>query len=88
LYRSDFLQSIRNNHIGLIDESYEETETAPEKRLRLAKEYIRQLEEENDGEDDNGDDDTIGDYVAKKLHDEVLEKAKRLHKKVADQVLH
>lgn len=60
------------------DESDEERETAQEKRIRLAKTYLEQIEEEerDRAEFEEG-------AVAKRLHEEYLEEKGRLRKTVA-----
>ncbi|XP_046853552.1 U3 small nucleolar RNA-interacting protein 2-like isoform X2 [Xenia sp. Carnegie-2017] len=63
------------------DIDYSEDETAQEKRLRLAKEYLIQLEnEEKDNRQDISDSE---DVVGERLQREVLEKQGNLERKIA-----
>jgi len=64
--------------------SESEEETAQEKKLRLAKEYISQLEQQE--KENQGDKDFNRDAVSHRLKEDVLEDAGRLQKFIADQI--
>ncbi|DAZ99455.1 TPA: hypothetical protein N0F65_004088 [Lagenidium giganteum] len=55
-------------------------ETADEKRLRLAKEYLGKIAEQEEGDDDDG-----VDRVGARLHQDALEASGKLFKTIADQ---
>ncbi|XP_038054449.1 U3 small nucleolar RNA-interacting protein 2-like isoform X2 [Patiria miniata] len=59
----------------------EEEETAQEKRLRLTKQYLAQLEEEEKDNEETKDIDR--DAISHRLREEVLEQSGKLQKKVA-----
>jgi ribosomal RNA-processing protein 9 len=61
-----------------------EDETAQEKKLRLAKVYLEEIEKEERNRRENDEVDT--DVMASRLKDDVLEAEGRLRKEVADQV--
>lgn len=63
--------------------SDEDQETAQEKRLRLAKEYLSQLESE---EREKDDDDELNNALTERLKKDALERTGRLHKNVADKI--
>ncbi|XP_050716461.1 U3 small nucleolar RNA-interacting protein 2-like [Eriocheir sinensis] len=69
----------------LIDEEEElEDETAQEKKVRLARQYLKELQEQKDqDEEDKLDDESI----SARLREDVLEASGRLRKKVADSYL-
>lgn len=67
------------------ERSQSDDETAVEKRLRLAKDYIAQLEgEENDKQQDT---DVHNDAIAHRLQQDALEDAGRLEKFIADHLV-
>lgn len=69
------------------DDSDNELETPQEKKIRLAKKYLSELEdkfEEEKSEDEKDDEGHRSDRIAAHLKDSVLEKAGQLHRKVAD----
>ncbi|RKP22601.1 WD40-repeat-containing domain protein, partial [Syncephalis pseudoplumigaleata] len=69
------------------DEELEQRETAAEKRLRLAKQYIERLRTETvagDGEVDAADLDR--DIIADRLREDALETIGKLYRKVVDQL--
>lgn len=70
---------------GEVSSSEEDIETPQEKRLRLAKEYLGQLQEQEDEEKDHAD--FVNDPISDRLQQDVLEQAGRLHKKVAQEVV-
>lgn len=59
----------------------EDEETAQEKKVRLARQYIQELREQNENEDDEGLDDSA---IASRLREDVLESSGRLRRTVAD----
>lgn len=70
---------------NLPSEDEEDDETAQEKRLRLAKKYLEEIERE---EAERADSKEVGhDVIAHRLKEDVLEQAGRLQKKVADELL-
>ncbi|CAL1535158.1 unnamed protein product [Lymnaea stagnalis] len=62
--------------------SEEEEETAQQKRLRLAKQYLSKLEEEE--AEKKADEETLKDAVASRLQHDISEQAGKLTKQVAD----
>jgi len=73
---------LKGKHLDEPVEEEDEEETAQEKKVRLAKQYLKELQEQKAGEDDSGvdEDESIGQH----LREEVLEAAGKLHKKHAD----
>lgn len=67
------------------DESQSDEETAVEKRLRLAKDYINQLEDEHNEKEVDRDFDK--DAIAHRLEEDALEDAGRLEKFIANSIL-
>lgn len=65
-----------------VSSSEDEGETAQEKRLRLAKKYLSQLEVDEADHEDEGVPD--GDLIGDRLRRDVLEQAGKLQKSVAD----
>ncbi|XP_072026456.1 U3 small nucleolar RNA-interacting protein 2-like isoform X2 [Amphiura filiformis] len=66
-----------------VDETFSsDEETAQEKRLRLTKQYLAQLEEQDKEDEDEGED-ADKDIVAEKLKEDVLEQSGRLQRQVA-----
>lgn len=67
------------------EDEQEARETAQEKRMRLAKEYLTSLKaQEEDGNDDSEAEDTgVEDRVGARLHQDALEATGRLFKQVA-----
>ncbi|XP_074661787.1 U3 small nucleolar RNA-interacting protein 2-like isoform X2 [Tubulanus polymorphus] len=65
--------------------SEEDLETAQEKRIRLAKQYLSQLENEEKLQDE--DREAQKDLIAHRLKQDVLEQSGRLHRYIADQFL-
>lgn len=74
-----------NEEVEEEDESKSDEETAVEKRLRLAKNYISQLEEEENQKEVDKDIDK--DAIAHRLEEEALEEAGRLEKFIANTVV-
>jgi len=70
----------KNKEIETVEEE-DDDETAQEKKVRLAKQYLKELQEQKAGEDSGVDED---ESVGQLLREEVLEAAGKLHKKVAD----
>ncbi|XP_059153379.1 U3 small nucleolar RNA-interacting protein 2-like isoform X2 [Physella acuta] len=62
--------------------SEEEEETAQQKRLRLAKEYLSKLEEEE--ADKKADEENLRDAVSSRLQNDISEQAGKLTKQIAD----
>jgi len=67
-----------------VEEEQTDVETAVEKRLRLAKDYISQIEGEE--KEKQNDKDEHNDAIAHRLQQDVLEDAGRLEKFIADQI--
>ncbi|XP_064399490.1 U3 small nucleolar RNA-interacting protein 2-like isoform X2 [Halichondria panicea] len=76
---------VRKGLTALSSEDEYDVETAPEKRLRLAKEYLSNLQEEERAKTDDADFDQ--DAIAHRLRDDMLEQAGRLQRKVADKYI-
>ncbi|CAI8029522.1 U3 small nucleolar RNA-interacting protein 2 [Geodia barretti] len=70
------------NGIKIVDDDEEEEETVAEKRLRLAKQYIAQVEEEELSKREDAELDY--DAIAHRLKEDVLREAGKLQRKVAD----
>ncbi|XP_043226672.1 U3 small nucleolar RNA-interacting protein 2-like [Amphibalanus amphitrite] len=66
------------------DLSETELETAQEKRLRLAKLYLEEIKRQEAGREEAEEVDRAGRSVADRLRDEVLERAGRLQRPLAD----
>ncbi|XP_019858909.1 PREDICTED: U3 small nucleolar RNA-interacting protein 2-like isoform X1 [Amphimedon queenslandica] len=73
--------------LGIDEDFSDREETAPEKRLRLAKDYLQQLKAEERGSstEEDEDDDVDNDAIGRRLQEKALEKSGRIHKAVADQ---
>ncbi|KAK3800751.1 hypothetical protein RRG08_003155 [Elysia crispata] len=65
--------------------SEEEEETAQQKKLRLAKQYLSKLEEEE--AEKKADEESLKEAVASRLQHDISEQAGKLTKQVADQIL-
>lgn len=67
------------------EEVENDVETAQEKRLRLAKQYLAQLESEEQEKEESGNIDR--DAIAHRLKQDVLEQAGRHHQRIASQYI-
>ncbi|XP_060081368.1 U3 small nucleolar RNA-interacting protein 2-like isoform X2 [Ylistrum balloti] len=81
---SDIGSDVENNNrkIGY-ESSSEDEETAEEKKLRLAKQYLAQIEAE-EAEKRDDDEEINRDIVSHRLKQDILEQAGRLQRQVAD----
>ncbi|KAK2162370.1 hypothetical protein LSH36_100g12065 [Paralvinella palmiformis] len=70
---------VNKRKLADVTSSEDDEETAQEKRLRLAKKYLSQLEEETE----LGDDDVTGGTVSDRLKEAILEQSGKLRKSVA-----
>ena len=67
--------------------SEDETETAQEKRLRLAKQYLQQLREDEEGkQEEEAGDQTLTQNLTSRLQDDVLKQAGKFHRNIAEKL--
>ncbi|XP_033746030.1 U3 small nucleolar RNA-interacting protein 2-like [Pecten maximus] len=83
---SDIGSDVENNNRKVeYESSSEDEETAEEKKLRLAKQYLAQIEAE-EAEKREDEDDINRDIVSHRLKQDILEQTGRLQRQVADNV--